>query len=248
MRFKPVPVFIDSQTLDPGLQSGSRNSELPGSPIRTRNLALTLCQGGFNELSLPGGHGRPQAESGLRRRMQPCLFHNESIGITQDHGALNHVLKLPDVSRPVISLEELRRSLIDPTNGFAYLGTVSCDEILSQEKNILPALAKRRYVDRKDVQAIKEVRAEVPGANCSPEIAVGGCDNPNVDRYALRTSNPLEFVLLEHAQQSDLGFDWHIANLIEEDRPMVRDFETAGVPLVGTGESAFLITEELGCN
>jgi hypothetical protein len=52
------------------------------------------------------------------------------IPITQDHGSLNHILKFPDVSRPVIALEELRRLLINPTNRFAGLNSISFDEIL----------------------------------------------------------------------------------------------------------------------
>src|SRR5580692_1781163 len=180
--------------------------------------------------------------------MQPRFFHKERIGITQDDGALNHILKFPDVSRPVITLEELRRFFINPANRFARLGSISFDEILSQGKNVLPPFAKRWDVDWKDVQAIKEVQTEVPGTNRGPEIAVCGCDHSNVNGDALRTSNSLEFAFLEHAQQGDLRFDWHIPDLIEEDRAMVRYFETAGVPLIGAGEGAFLVTEELGCN
>jgi hypothetical protein len=180
--------------------------------------------------------------------VQPCFFHKESIHIGQDHGSLHYVLKFPDVPWPVIALEELRGMLIDPTNRFAHLRGISGDEILSQQKYVLAALAQRRNVNGKDVQTIEEVRTEFPGTNCGPEVAVGGCEYSNVDGDALRTSDSFEFAFLEHSQQGDLGFDRHIANLIEENRPVVRDFEPAGMPLIGSRERALLVTEELGGN
>ena len=51
---------------------------------------------------------------------------------------------------------------------------------------------------------------------------------------------------LKDAQQGDLRFGWHVADLVEEDCPMVRDFEASGMPLSGAGEGPFLIAEELG--
>ena len=101
-------------------------------------------------------------------------------------------------------------------------------------------------MDWKDVQPVEQIQTKLPGTNCRWQIAVCCGDHANVDRNALSASNALELAFLKHPQQGHLGFARHLTDLVEKNRPVVGDFEAPGVPLVGAGERAFLIAEELG--
>src|ERR1041385_1823304 len=68
----------------------------------------------------------------------------------------------------------------------------------------------------------------------------------NIEGNALSAPDALELVFLKHAQQGNLCFARHIAYLVQKHRSVVRDFEAPGVPLIGAGEGAFLVAEELG--
>jgi hypothetical protein len=52
----------------------------------------------------------------------------------------------------------------------------------------------------------------------------------------LRASNALELAFLKYPQQGDLGFARHLTDLVEKHRPVVRDFEAPGMPLIAAGE------------
>ena len=52
-------------------------------------------------------------------------------------------------------------------------------------------------------------------------------------------------LLLQHAQQHDLGLGGQLADLVEEDRAAVGQLEATLAPLQGPGERALLVTEQL---
>ena len=61
-----------------------------------------------------------------------------------------------------------------------------------------------------------------------------------------RAAEPLELVLLQHAQDLGLRVRAHVADLVEEQRAAVGLLEAADALLVGAGERALLVAEELG--
>ena len=75
-----------------------------GSSIRTRNTAASFREGGFDEPSLLLNQRRLQAVPRLRFQLQPRLLHKERVGVAEDHGPFDDILKLPDIARPVIAL------------------------------------------------------------------------------------------------------------------------------------------------
>ena len=61
-----------------------------------------------------------------------------------------------------------------------------------------------------------------------------------------RAADTLEGLVLEHAEQLGLERGPDVADLVEEHRPAVRDLELAALLLVGPGERALLVAEQLG--
>ncbi len=70
-------------------------------------------------------------------------------------------------------------------------------------------------------------------------------DDPDVDAHGPRASEPLNLAFLEHAQQLDLHVEGQVADLVEKDRRVIRQFEAADLPGQRTGEGALLPAEQL---
>src|SRR5207253_10965865 len=70
-------------------------------------------------------------------------------------------------------------------------------------------------------------------------------DDPHVDPRRLRAAHTLERTLLEHTQELRLRLGGQLPDLVEEDRPAVRELEAAGPAFRGAGEGALLVAEEL---
>src|SRR5947207_619951 len=75
--------------------------------------------------------------------------------------------------------------------------------------------------------------------------AVGGGDDPDVDRQRRAATDALNLALLEDAEELGLGLHGHLADLIQEKAPAVGQLEAAAPPGEGTGEGAILVAEQL---
>ena len=67
----------------------------------------------------------------------------------------------------------------------------------------------------------------------------------DVDRDLLRAADARERPLLQHAQQLHLHRRLHLADLVEEQRAAVGELEDAACGVVGAGERALLVAEQL---
>src|ERR1700720_1761291 len=62
----------------------------------------------------------------------------------------------------------------------------------------------------------------------------------------MAASKPLEFPLLENAQEGYLRLARELADFIQENRPAVGGLKPAQAPLKGSSERSFFMTEQLG--
>ena len=84
-----------------------------------------------------------------------------------------------------------------------------------------------------------------PSCDRHLEIAVGRGDDAHVDADVLPSAEPGELAVLQHLQQLGLQRRAHLADLVEEHRPVIGELELAGLVLDGAGERAALEAEEL---
>src|SRR4029434_2574832 len=82
-------------------------------------------------------------------------------------------------------------------------------------------------------------------AHCGREVAIGGCDDAHVDLARLHRTEPLELAVLQHAQKLRLDLARELADLVEEERALVRQLEAPGLAGRGAGERSLLVAEEL---
>ena len=77
----------------------------------------------------------------------------------------------------------------------------ACDEVLDQERQILSPLAERRQVDGEDAEPVVEVAAERAGLDHAAEVAVGGCDQADVDPAQHAAAEWTDLTVLDDAEE-----------------------------------------------
>ena len=107
------------------------------------------------------------------------------------------------------------------------------------------ALAQRRQPDGERVDSVVEVFAEAAFANEEIERPVGGRNQPEVHVDGAVAAQSFEAAFFEHPQQLGLRDQRQIANLVQQERAAVGQLESAGLAVVGAGERALLVAEDL---
>src|SRR5215469_11161798 len=70
-------------------------------------------------------------------------------------------------------------------------------------------------------------------------------NKPDINLMGAVAAEPLEFLLLQNAQQFRLKFKRDIADLVQEKRALVRQFKAAHFLSNRPGECSFFMTEQL---
>ena len=96
------------------------------------------------------------------------------------HGALDDILKLPHITRPIICGQGLH----DPgRDGFECLAEPRLqhrDEKPDEKGNVTVAFAQRGNADRKDAQSVVKISPKRPPLNQRVQVPVGCRDDPCV--------------------------------------------------------------------
>ncbi len=72
---------------------------------------------------------------------------------------------------------------------------------------------------------------------------MGGGDDADVDLAASLGAEGPDFTLLQHAQELGLHGEAHLADLVEEERPLMGDREEPGARAISAGEGAARVPE-----
>src|SRR5712675_453507 len=93
-------------------------------------------------------------------RRQPGFIYTKGFPITQNHRALDYILQLANVARPVVSLEQIQGSLIYVSNLFTSCLRVTIDQVTDQQRNVVNALAQCRNSNRKNIETVEQILSE----------------------------------------------------------------------------------------
>ncbi len=74
-----------------------------------------------------------------------------------DHRSLDSVLQFANVARPWLLLQKVHGVGRDPRDALVHLLRELVNEVIDQGGDVVLALAQRRQLDAKDIQAIEEV-------------------------------------------------------------------------------------------
>src|ERR1700733_2343383 len=95
------------------------------------------------------------------------------------------------------------------------------NEVPNKRRNVPGAIPQRRQADRKDTQAIAEVRAKLTILNHSRKVPIRRSYQANVHLNGASASQPLEFLLLQDTQQFRLELQRQVPGFVQEQRPLV---------------------------
>src|SRR5581483_1733890 len=210
------------------------------------DLALELVDGiaerlpALEHLLLDGPRVVVAAADALREVVDP-----DRRPLAEDEDALDEVLELADVAGPRVAEEGVDRLGTERLLRDPHLAALRLREVAEEEQEVVAALAQRGQVHGHDVQTVVEVGPEAAVLDREREVAVRGRDDADVDGDGLRAPDAEELAVLEDAEELRLRSRAHLADLVEEERPLVRQLELAELLRVGVREGALLVSEEL---
>ena len=207
---------------------------------RRLNHVLLLCDEFSRELNLVF---RFWCQRRLLR--QPAFVNRENLRFAKYHRTLDDVLQFAYVSGPRIGLQQFQRLLVDTSYVLTGFSRVAIDKVFNQQRNVLASFAKRRNLDRENIQAVKQIAAERPSADGSLQVTVRGCDDPNVSADRTSAADAFKFVLLQNTQQGHLSLGRKISDFVEEERASICQFKPTQALLSGAGEGPLLMAEQL---
>ena len=149
----------------------------------------------------------------------------ERVAVRVDERTLDDVLQLSHVSRPRVLLQREHRGREHRRDPAPELPLALMDQKPHQRRDVVPSFTERRQVDWINAQAIVQVGSEAAGGDIGFQVSVSCGNHAHIHALGSRGSDPLEFSLLQHAQQLDLNFRQQIADLVQEDRSSIRQFE-----------------------
>ncbi len=146
---------------------------------------------------------------------------------------------------PAVIDERPQRGWIEAGDGLAISLRVRGQEAGGQPWNVFAPIAQRRQMNLDRVETEEQILPEPPGRDFGVEIGVGRRDQPDVRLSRARRSETLELTGLEHAQQLLLLAERHVGDLVEEQRAAIGHLESPDAILLGVGEGALHVAEEL---
>src|SRR6266853_1384168 len=97
-----------------------------------------------------------------------------------------------------------QRLLVDTFYVLASFSCIAINEVFDQQRDVRSSFSKRGYLDREDVQPIKQITAERASADGGLQVTIGGCNHPNVSADSTSAAHTLKLMLLQNTQECDL--------------------------------------------
>ena len=164
--------------------------------------------------------------------------------VREDHRSLDQILQFPHISRPGIGFkgrESFRRNL---TDALSHAPGKDLHVVQDELRNVFASLSKRRQLDRKNVKTIIKITAELIVIDHFKEISVRGRDQPDVHFVSPAATQALEFLFLQNSQQFRLQRQRNIADLVQKERSLIRQFKAPHLLGDSSGESSPLMAKE----
>jgi hypothetical protein len=117
--------------------------------------------------------------------------------------------------------------------------------MIRKHRDVGRTFAKAGNAQGDDVEAEIQVLAERASPDFGAEVAVGGCQDADVDAHGRAAADTVDLAFLEDAQKFRLQPDVHLADLVEQQGAAVRGLELAHATGQRAAERALLVPEQL---
>src|SRR5262245_2375892 len=136
----------------------------------------------------------------FRRRLQVRERNFEHLAGCEYYTALDNILKLPDIARPLIASECVHCFAWNRIDSFSHAACKLCSKMTHEMRDVLGAFAQRRKQYWKHVQPIIQIVAKLAVLNHSGKITIGCRDQPHVNANRSRAPQSFEFLFLQYAE------------------------------------------------
>src|SRR5882762_3640126 len=252
---KELDWAADAEFADAGLQGGAFHAEHVGGAARAGDAPMSLAKGAKDMLAL-GFLLSSDRSSGCDGERSFCDGSGGS-GITyfgkgnvkfltwrENNRAFQQIFQFANIAGPGVGHQGIHGVRGNVLNGFVQPAAELLHEVADQQRNILAAFAKRRKLNRKNVEAVEKIAAEFAFGVQTAKIGVGGGDHANVHANGAGGAQAFEFMFLQNAKKFRLQFEWDVADFIQENGATVGEFEAANFLRDGAGERTTFMTEE----
>ena len=113
-----------------------------------------------------------------------------------------------------------------------------------QSTDVASSFAERRYREGKHIQTVIQILTEIVPCRVSPQVMVGGGDDPDIHRLRGLAADAGDLTGLQDPQQGRLEIQRHVSDLIEEDRTAVGQLEFARLPVPGRPRKSIAFVSE----
>src|SRR4030095_1678797 len=124
----------------------------------------------------------------------------QTWAVAADHRSFHEIAQLANVAGPAVSLQHLDVVFGDRLDALVERRGEILDEAAHQQRNVLGPLAQRGHPNRKYVQPVIQIFAELIGLNPFLEIPMRGGDDADVDSRRLRAASALDLPVLENPE------------------------------------------------
>ena len=140
----------------------------------------------------------------------------KGVAGAQQDGAFDNVFQLAHVAAPLIFLEKGQRFFGDGVDGFIIFPAVFVHEIFSQHGNVFRPLPEGGQLNGNDVQPIVQILAKLVFFHQGFRIAVGGGDDPHINRNRFAAAHFIDFMFLQNAQEFGLQGQAQFRHLVQQ--------------------------------
>jgi hypothetical protein len=174
------------------------------------------------------------------------VFGQDLVTVAEDQCPLDAVLELPDVAGPAPLPEGFHGLLAHPWRALHLHVTAEAgQEVVDQERDVAGPVSEGRDLQGHDGEPEEEILPEPLLRHGLLKILVGGGDEPDVHGEGRGAADALEGLLLEDTKNLRLNARGQIADLVQEEGPLVRHLELARPGGGGAGVGALLVAEQL---
>jgi len=118
-------------------------------------------------------------------------------------------------------------------------------EMFGQGDDIRTVIPQGRDIEADDVQAVVKILPKATAPDHILQVTVSGSDDAHVDRERFHRPERDYRAFLDATKQLGLDVRFQFPNLVEKQRSAIGGTEEAKRCLVGTGERALNVAEEL---
>ena len=195
----------------------------------------------WNELTL----GSNCLESGNRFLSDKNVLGVDHFAPAQKCRAFQHILQLPNVARPIVSLQLLEGRLGKMFRRQPIVDRQFVKKVPCEVGDILRPLAQRRRSQRNHVEAIVKVFPKSSRGHFTLKIAIRGGNHTDINGNLLVAADRTYRALLENPEQFGLHVCFQFSDLIEEDRSAICRAKTPQSAVIGAGERTFKVPEDV---